>query len=48
MQLDTFLHHLHFSIDEIMPNHEVDWKDAPLPYKLYRNVPTIPLSLEPV
>ena len=29
-----------------MPNHEVDWKDAPLPYKLYRNVPTIPLSLE--
>ena len=29
-----------------MPNHEVDWKDAPLPYKLYRNLPTIPLSLE--
>ena len=29
-----------------MPNHEVDWEDAPLPYKLYRNVPIIPLSLE--
>lgn len=29
-----------------MPNHEVDWEDAPLPYKLYRNVPVIPLSSE--
>ena len=29
-----------------MPNQEVDWEDAPLPYKLYRNVPIIPLSLE--
>lgn len=46
MQLDTFLYHLHFTIDEIMPNHEVDWEDAPLPYKLYRNVPVIPLSSE--
>ncbi|UFH98957.1 SagB family peptide dehydrogenase [Bacillus toyonensis] len=46
MQLDTFLHHLHFTIDEIMPNHEVNWEDAPLPYKLYRNVPVIPLSSE--
>jgi len=47
MQLETFLHHLHFSIDEIMlQNKEVDWADAPLPYKLYRNLPVIPLSLE--
>ncbi|MBO1578161.1 SagB family peptide dehydrogenase [Bacillus sp. XF8] len=47
MQLETFLHHLHFSTDEIMPqNKEVDWADAPLPYKLYRNLPSIPLSLE--
>lgn len=29
-----------------MLNHEVDWEDAPLPYKLYRNLPIIPLSLE--
>ena len=29
-----------------MPNHEIDWEDAPLPYKLYRNLPIIPLSLE--
>ncbi|MFJ8415007.1 SagB family peptide dehydrogenase [Bacillus paramycoides] len=47
MQLDTFLHHLHFSINEIMPpDKEIDWEDAPLPYKLYRNLPVIPLSLE--
>lgn len=25
---------------------EIDWEDAPLPYKLYRNLPVIPLSLE--
>lgn len=47
MQLEIFLHHLHFSIDEIMfQNKEVDWDDAPLPYKLYRNLPVIPLSLD--
>ena len=45
MQLDTFTSSP-FSIDEIMPNQEVDWEDAPLPYKLYRNLPIIPLSLE--
>jgi SagB-type dehydrogenase family enzyme len=47
MELETFLHHLHFDIDKIMPpNWEVDWEDAPLAYKLYRNLPVIPLSLE--
>ncbi|KEK22209.1 SagB family peptide dehydrogenase [Bacillus gaemokensis] len=47
MQLETFLHHLQFSIDEIMnQNTEVSWDDAPLPYKLYRDLPIIPLSLE--
>jgi SagB-type dehydrogenase family enzyme len=47
MKLDTFLHHLHFDIDKIMPpNWEVDWEDAPLAYKLYRNLPVIPLSPE--
>ena len=43
MQLDTF-YIISISIDEIMPNHEIDWEDAPLPYKLYRNLPII-LSL---
>ncbi|PFE03363.1 NADH oxidase [Bacillus cereus] len=47
MQLETFLHHLHFSIDEVMPeDKDINWADAPLPYKLYRNLPVIPLSLE--
>ncbi|MBY6269519.1 SagB family peptide dehydrogenase [Parageobacillus thermoglucosidasius] len=47
MKLDTFLHHLHFDIDKIMPpDWEIDWEDAPLPYKLYRNLPVIPLSSE--
>ncbi|MEI4622128.1 SagB family peptide dehydrogenase [Bacillus cereus] len=47
MELEAFLHNLHFSIDEIMPTNEnVNWEDAPLPYKLYRGLPIIPLSLE--
>ncbi|WP_459500804.1 SagB family peptide dehydrogenase [Bacillus sp. C1] len=47
MELETFLHNLHFSVDEIMPaNENVNWEDAPLPYKLYRDLPIIPLSLE--
>ncbi|PEY30019.1 NADH oxidase [Bacillus cereus] len=47
MQLETFLQHLHFSIDEILTqDKEINWADAPLPYKLYRNLPVIPLSLE--
>jgi SagB-type dehydrogenase family enzyme len=47
MELETFLHHLHFDIDKIMPpDWEVDWEDAPLAYKLYRNLPVIPLSPE--
>lgn len=32
MQLETFLHNLHFSIDEIMPqDKEINWADAPFP-----------------
>lgn len=47
MNLDTFLHNLHFDIDQISPpDWEVDWEDAPLAYKLYRGLPAVPLSLE--
>ncbi|MCM3243229.1 MULTISPECIES: SagB family peptide dehydrogenase [Cytobacillus] len=47
MNPDTFLHHLHFDIDQITPpDWEVDWEDAPLAYKLYRGLPVFPLSLE--
>ncbi|MBT2686819.1 SagB family peptide dehydrogenase [Bacillus sp. ISL-47] len=47
MNLETFLHNLHFDIDQISPTDwEVDWEDAPLAYKLYRGLPVIPLSLE--
>ncbi|NEU32504.1 SagB/ThcOx family dehydrogenase [bacterium LRH843] len=47
MELDTFLHHLHFSTDKIFPpDWQVDWEDAPLPYKLYRGLPEIPLTAD--
>ncbi|MCG7336162.1 SagB family peptide dehydrogenase [Sporosarcina sp. ACRSM] len=47
MNLEAFLHNLHFDIDKVSPRDwEVDWDDAPLAYKLYRGLPTIPLSLE--
>ncbi|USK33103.1 SagB family peptide dehydrogenase [Bacillus sp. F19] len=47
MSLDTFLHNLHFDIDKASPTDwEVDWEDAPLPYKIYRGLPVFSLSLE--
>ncbi|MDN4075875.1 SagB family peptide dehydrogenase [Fictibacillus terranigra] len=47
MSLDEFLHNLHFNTEKIRPpDWEVDWEDAPLPYKLYRGLPVFPLSLE--
>lgn len=47
MNLEAFLHNLHFEIDKASPpNWEVDWDDAPLTYKLYHDLPVIPLSLE--
>jgi SagB-type dehydrogenase family enzyme len=47
MSLEEFLHNLHFDIDKAsVPNWEVDWEDAPLPYKLYRGLPEVPFSLE--
>lgn len=45
MELETFLHHLHFNTEKITPpDWQVDWEDAPLPYKLYRGLPEIPLT----
>ncbi|SES41186.1 SagB family peptide dehydrogenase [Salipaludibacillus aurantiacus] len=47
MKLDTFLHHLHFETDKTCPpDWEVNWEDAPLPYKLYRGLPEIALNTE--
>ncbi|XEC94205.1 SagB family peptide dehydrogenase [Paenibacillus tarimensis] len=47
MNLHTFLEHLHFNPDKVKPpDWQADWEDAPLPYKLYRYLPIIPLSAE--
>ncbi|NGQ93612.1 SagB/ThcOx family dehydrogenase [Brevibacillus sp. SYP-B805] len=47
MSLETFLYNLHFDTDKARPiDLEVDWEDAPLPYKLYRGLPVVPLSPE--
>lgn len=40
MDLDLFLHQLHFQNELVTPpNWEVDWDDAPYPFKLYRHLP---------
>lgn len=47
LDLETFLHHLHFDTEKTFPpNWQVDWEDAPLPYKLYQGLSTISLSGE--
>lgn len=46
MSLETFLRELHFGADEPKRMDGVDWDDAPLPYKLYRGLPSISLSAE--
>ncbi|MCL6626765.1 MAG: SagB family peptide dehydrogenase, partial [Alicyclobacillus shizuokensis] len=47
MDLQEFLHNLHFDVDKVRPpDWHVDWADAPLPYKLYRGLPAFPLSAE--
>ncbi len=47
MELESFLHQLHFDTDKIYPpDWNVDWEDAPLPFKLYRGLPAIPLTVE--
>lgn len=46
MNLDEFLHNLHFDIEKAsISNWEVDWEDGPLSYKLYRGLPVVPLPL---
>jgi len=45
MSLELFLHQLHFDVEKTKPpDVPVDWEDGPLPYKLYRGLPTMPLS----
>ncbi|KPV43405.1 SagB family peptide dehydrogenase [Alicyclobacillus ferrooxydans] len=47
MELDEFLYNLHFDIDKVRPvSLEVDWEDAPLPFKLYQGLPHVHLSLD--
>jgi SagB-type dehydrogenase family enzyme len=47
MSLEEFMHNLQFDVDSAnQPNLEPDWEDAPYAYKLYRNQPVVPLSLE--
>ncbi|MGD7009688.1 SagB family peptide dehydrogenase [Metabacillus sp. 84] len=47
MDLGEFLYNLHFHTEKTAPDGwEPDWEDAPLPYKLYRGLPAIPLSNE--
>ncbi|GAX91759.1 SagB family peptide dehydrogenase [Effusibacillus lacus] len=47
MNLEAFLHNLHFDTDKVRPpDWDVDWEDAPLAYKLYRGLPVVPLSPE--
>ncbi|GIP37086.1 NADH oxidase [Paenibacillus sp. J31TS4] len=47
MNLEAFLRDLHADAHETKsPDGEIDWEDAPLPYKLYRSLPVVPLSSE--
>jgi SagB-type dehydrogenase family enzyme len=47
MNLDEFLYNLHFEVEkELSNNQDINWEDKPLPYKLYKGLPTIPLSAE--
>ena len=44
MDLDLFLHQLHFHSDQVNPGDwEIDWEDAPLPFKIYRGLPEFSL-----
>ncbi|MBS4197686.1 SagB family peptide dehydrogenase [Lederbergia citri] len=45
MELDTFLYNLHFDTDKLLSSDwQPDWENAPLPYKLYRGLPEVPLT----
>lgn len=47
MNLEAFLHNLHYDIDKTKPpDLVVDWEDGPLAYKLYRGLQVVPLSSE--
>lgn len=47
MSLDKFLSDLHADTSESRPpDWEIEWEDAPLTYKLYRGLPSFPLSSE--
>lgn len=47
MNLNVFLHQLQFEPDKVKSKDwETDWADAPLPYKLYRGLPSFPLCAE--
>ena len=47
MSLDQFINDLHFNIERAnQANWEPNWEDAPLPYKLYKGLPVVPLSVE--
>ncbi|KZZ84410.1 SagB family peptide dehydrogenase [Bacillus sp. SJS] len=47
MNLEKFLYTIHFDMDQASPpDWQPDWEDAPLPYKVYRNLPSIPLDAD--
>ncbi|QHT45330.1 SagB/ThcOx family dehydrogenase [Bacillus sp. SB49] len=55
MHPESFLYRLHFQSQAVIPSDwEVDWEDAPLPYKLYKELPSflldhhIPLNPSPL
>ncbi|MDR9507495.1 SagB family peptide dehydrogenase [Brevibacillus agri] len=47
MSLERFVHDLHFATEKVRPpDLEVNWDDAPLPYKLYSGLPAVSLPAE--
>ncbi|WP_419877877.1 SagB family peptide dehydrogenase [Brevibacillus centrosporus] len=47
MSLEAFLHELHAGLERTKAgDYEIDWEDAPLPYKLYRGLPVVALSAD--
>jgi SagB-type dehydrogenase family enzyme len=47
MSLEEFIYNLHFQTDKVSPPEwKVDWEDAPLAYKLYKELPVFSFSLE--
>ncbi|SDV99994.1 SagB-type dehydrogenase domain-containing protein [Marininema mesophilum] len=42
MQFRQFLHDLHFAVEKVRPSDwDVDWENAPLPYKLYQGASAV-------